>query len=854
VSPSPSHSAPRGNAVAPPSARRAAAWRRLLPSLLLAGALLVAALTPVAVAAVAPQPGQRIDLKVLLLSADGKEPTFGAWKAALAREGVPYEAKIADSEGPFTDATFADYSANHAKYQAVILSTGDLVHQVTNPDGTVSFPSSLADSEWTALAKFQLSFGIRQLSDATFPSPVHGLNAPTNTGEQGGNTGQLTAAGLELFPYLNGQVPIDNPSAAVDAFGHQATPAAQTAPASFQTLLSGPNGSSYLGIYTHADGREEMVMTVDSNENQMQSQLLRHGMLGWVTRGAYLGYQRNYLEMQVDDIFLPDARWDTTLNRTLVDGVTTAPDETQCAPEAGGFISGGGVAPTPNPVPGTPGTTLPPCRAIRMTAADVTRLLTWQNANGIKLDMVFNGGGSAEFKQDTGSTTDPMADALLANKGQFHWINHTFTHLNLDLLPGTGADSLTSQIGDNISYGRANALPFDPEELVTGEHSGLHNAAMPGVLGALGVKWVAADNSREPTPYAIGSALTVPRYPTNVYYNVETQAEQLDEYNYIYMPPPAGRCVASAVNTCRTAPATWAQYIGSEADIMFRHLMGNDPRPHYAHQSNLAADGVLYSLLDEVLRRYRLYFSPGLVQLTHKQIGMELQRQAKWAQDLAAGRVTAYLQDGQVHVSSTATLEVPITGTPDGSLYGGQRSGWFTVSPGRPLVQSAPSSAAAVRRAAAARPNSAVARARAQRTALRMRRLRMSPRRFAVSHSRATARRRRGRAPDGTTITWLMNDRARVTLTVQRVRSGKRVAGACVAPSRRTSRRPSCRRTVAVATLRRSAIRGENTVRFSGRIGRRVLRPGRYRMVIRARAADGRRTAARTLRFTVVRG
>jgi hypothetical protein len=57
-----------------------------------------------------------------------------------------------------------------------------------------------------------------------------------------------------------------------------------------------------------------------------------------------------------------------------------------------------------------------------------------------------------------------------------------------------------------------------------------------------------------------------------------------------------------------------------------------------------------------------------------------------------------------------------------------------------------------------------------------------------------------------------------------------------------------------VTTLRRNAIRGENTVRFSGRYGRRVLRPGRYKMVIRGRATDGRRTPARTLRFTVVKG
>ena len=123
-----------------------------------------------AFAAVAPQPGQRIDLKVLLLSArrqGGRRSARG--RPRSTREGVPYDAKIADTEAPFTDATFADYGANHARYQAVILATGDLVHQVTNPDGSVSFPSALADAEWTALAKFELTFGIRRISDATLP-------------------------------------------------------------------------------------------------------------------------------------------------------------------------------------------------------------------------------------------------------------------------------------------------------------------------------------------------------------------------------------------------------------------------------------------------------------------------------------------------------------------------------------------------------------------------------------------------------------------------------------------------------------------------------------------------------------
>ena len=51
-------------------------------------------------------------------------------------------------------------------------------------------------------------------------------------------------------------------------------------------------------------------MTVASNQFQSHNQALRHGMLNWVTRGVFLGYQRNYLGLDVDDVFLPDDKWD----------------------------------------------------------------------------------------------------------------------------------------------------------------------------------------------------------------------------------------------------------------------------------------------------------------------------------------------------------------------------------------------------------------------------------------------------------------------------------------------------------------------------------------------------------------
>src|SRR3954466_6594242 len=87
----------------------------------------IAAAVPVVLAATPAHvlPGQRLDAKVLLLSADGTEPGFAAWKYELTREGVPFDAVVsyagAAKASTLTDASLADYGDQHAKYDAVIL-------------------------------------------------------------------------------------------------------------------------------------------------------------------------------------------------------------------------------------------------------------------------------------------------------------------------------------------------------------------------------------------------------------------------------------------------------------------------------------------------------------------------------------------------------------------------------------------------------------------------------------------------------------------------------------------------------------------------------------------------------------
>ena len=632
-------------------------------------ALILATLTPLIFGAAPPQPlpTQRIDLKVLVVGLTGGESAYGAWQVALQREGVPFDARLANT---VSDSVLADYGANRAKYQAVIVATG------------VTLPPVAA----AGLIKLESTFGVRQISEIgdTFdPSTFHGFGAfvnPPGYSDQAGNVGQLTQLGMQVFPYLKGSVPIEGPG----AFGFQGIPAVPVLPGAFQPLLGGPNGSTYLGIYTDPlDLRQEMVMTVSSNQFQLHNQLLRHGMLNWVTRGVSLGAQRNYFTMHIDDVFLPDAKWDPVLN-------TTPGDASIPTCELAGV-----------PVN---------CPEVRMLPADVRDAINWQNANNVRFDLLFNGQGvqdarDAVIPPGVDALTDDPVNGLLANKAQFRWMNHTDTHAQLD---GVDLTIATNEIARNNTFATTNALPgYNATEIVTGEHSGLGSylgvlptgqPQNPNVVTAFdntGIRWVGDDNSAKPTQRALGNALTVPRYPSNVYYNVASQGDQLDEYNHIYLPPPAGACVNTAVTTCRAAPATWADYMGSEVGIMFGHLMGNDPRPHYAHQSNLILDanglGILYKragatgdlgVLDSLITRYNTYFKVPLLQPTLTEAGELLQKKALWDGHVADGRASGYLLNGQVHVVTSQAMAVPLTGTNAGDLYGGQRSGWTTVGAG----------------------------------------------------------------------------------------------------------------------------------------------------------------------------
>ena len=275
-------------------------------------------------------------------------------------------------------------------------------------------------------------------------------------------------------------------------------------------------------------------------------------------------------------------------------------------------------------------------------------------------------------------------------------------------------NSIDQEIGLDQAFGAANSLPnYTPAAVVTGEHSGIENPNMPGALADTGVTTFAQDASRQPQQYSLGAALGAPRYPNNIYYNAANWPDELSEYNTLYVaqgdnlgnatyPSETGHCTDTSATTCRTTPATEADFLASESHIMLSHVLANDPRLGYDHQTDLIGPATqngqdygytLIDLINNMLSQYNSWYNTNspLDQMTDVTEAQTLAEQSAWATAAKAGTYTASETNGVVTVTNTGSgVNVPVTvpagttvnGAAFGQAYGGNLSDWVNLGTG----------------------------------------------------------------------------------------------------------------------------------------------------------------------------
>ena len=171
-------------------------------------------------------------------------------------------------------------------------------------------PAFFAAGQLDALDAYESSFGVRQVDGYMYPSPALGVTVFATSGLLDGTTGTLTAAGRAAFPELKGPVPFDTGS-----YGYEATvvPGAPYTP-----FLTSADGNVLAGVYQHPGGDPqagvaELALTFDYNASDTQWLLLAPGLINWVTQGTHLGLYRNYFGQDIDDTFLADNSWSSTV-------------------------------------------------------------------------------------------------------------------------------------------------------------------------------------------------------------------------------------------------------------------------------------------------------------------------------------------------------------------------------------------------------------------------------------------------------------------------------------------------------------------------------------------------------------
>jgi hypothetical protein len=588
-----------------------------------------------------------VDMRVLVIAADGTEPEYGAITNTLERIGVPFDTLFAAS-APLTTTMLTD-SAGNGNYSAIVLTSGHLWYYDA---ATNSYPSAFTLDEWYILEAYERDHQVRSATLFTYSGgwPSYGLaytGYQDTTPAVGGTlTGTLTPAGSALFDYLN--TPTIDIAYAWTYFGTVVDPAATT------SLLNAPDGTPLIYTTTYADGRQNLALGFGNNNWGVHSKLVLYGVVDWVTRGVFLGARHATIGTQIDDLLIPSDMWDTA---AMSD--TTGLE-------------------------------------YRLTSTDWANVRAWQQSvrnrypttADFTIEWAYNGEGAGG--------RDPLTRAIGANPNDFTYVNHTFTHLNMDNVSYRDANRDISR-NRPIPARYGFSATYVTDSLVNPDISGLDNPNFHRAVVDNGIQYVISDVSRagwgNPTPNTgiqsrfQPSLLIVPRRANNLFYNLRTPAEWVSEYNCFY--GPTGTCAGGAFRFW-SANLTYEQILEVESNQILTYLLDWDIDPLMFHQANLGTysgtRSLFGDLMDEVFRKYAALVDLPIRSLTQSEIGNEMR--ARKSYDTSGVTATITPCSSMTMVSPVA-VTVPVTGVSHGSNvehYADETISYIPLQPNVPVT------------------------------------------------------------------------------------------------------------------------------------------------------------------------
>ena len=546
-------------------------------------------LVPVRAAATQAGPpvrGEQVALRQLIIATDANDFELSAWKTILDQIGTPYDILFARRQVLTADSLVR--SDGVGRYNAILLTSGALLYQ----NGAGLYLSALDDAEWQTLWDYERSFGVRQVALDASPrtDPEDYCLRPRSEGAIGATPAlaTLTRAGQKVFDYLNPaiQIPLSG------TYAYRTTIAAGCDAQPLLTL-----NSDVLGVLSTApDGRERAAVTFVLGAALPVADLIGYGLLRWATRGIFLGEQRHWLNVDIDDWFNRNAHGPA--------GKLT-----------GLFRLSG-----------------PEALAVSQEQTELRK--RYPLAADFTLNLAYNGSGinpSAPDQCSAKDTPDALTSYSRCLRYDFRWINHTLTHPQMNF---TSYSESYREIRDNLLAAASIGLPVPIAVLKPPEYSGLgvynpdprslgaptdfgllaSNRALLKAASDLGVKYVHGDMSfasHQPKCFNCGiyhplqpDLLLVPDWPTNIAFEATTPQEQLSRYNALYG--------VHGTQQRGDHNFTYDEFVEAEADLALGQVMSGSVYSHTLHQTNVHqyAPGrcLVFDWLDAVAAKYSAYY------------------------------------------------------------------------------------------------------------------------------------------------------------------------------------------------------------------------------------------------------
>ena len=562
-------------------------------------------------------PGDAVVLRPLVIATDANDFGLATWRQILDRAGSPYDVLLARNEP--LDANRLVRPDGVGRYSAILLSSSALLFEVDPKAGPDGYHSALDPDEWEALWNYERTFGVRQAainaSPGTFPEDY--CLRQRAEGALGGSpvSAELTDAGAAIFDQLRRDAPVP----LADSYVYRSTVAPNCGAVPLLQL-----DQDVIGVTSTApDGRERLAITMTMGMGQLSTDLLAFGLLRWATKGVFLGEQRYRFNVDVDDWFLP------TMRRSP--NGSTAPYR----------LSG------------------PEAESLSRQQDDARD--TYPLAGSFMLNLAFNGSGldaTAPAECEASGPADDLSSYSRCLARDFRWINHTFSHPEMNFTPYAED---RSQIADNLARAAAAGITVPANVLKTPEYSGLgvyrkdpaddqgindhglmeSNKDLLKAASDLGIRYLHGNMSfagHRPSCFNCGTyhplqpdLFLVPDWPTNISFEAATPEEQTADYNGAY---------GSRGTTSKGPDLTYDQIVDAEAKVALQHISGGSIYSHTLHQGNLheyaPGRSLTFDWINAVLAKYSAHFAVPLENVEWPQLGSYVEDRTAHFAELAA--------------------------------------------------------------------------------------------------------------------------------------------------------------------------------------------------------------------------